>query len=109
MNLHTRLLKISTDGRMTYDTHENNYTFSLLEVEIDLFLTVINISIAYWFTKESHEQRLERINAFLHEYFLDSHLEEEPKPKRKYVKKEDKKNPVGRPKKKNPVGRPKKK
>lgn len=101
MKLRTKLLKISTDGRMSYETSNYSFTFRLLEIGIDLFLFDISFNIAYWFSRETHMQRFERINAFLHEYFLDSHIEEEPKPKRKYVKKAVvKKNPVGRPKKK---------
>lgn len=98
MNLITKMLEINTESQRHYDTLKYNYRFSLLEVNIDLFVFYFSFTIAYWFTRESHYARIERINAMLHEFFQDSHAEEEPKPKRKYVKKEVKK--AGRPKKK---------
>jgi hypothetical protein len=99
MRLTTKLLKISTDMTWVYETSNWIYNITCLTVSVDLFFFDFTFSLSYWFTRESVAEKMARFNAFLHEYFVEEQVAE-PKPKRKYVKKEVVKRGPGRPKKK---------
>jgi hypothetical protein len=97
MNL-LNILKTFNDS-YRYETKKNYYTISLYSLQLDLFFFELIISIPYWISKESRAEANERLAKFIQELF-ESRKKEEPKPKRKYVKKEPVKKGPGRPKKK---------